>query len=58
MFRLANTYFQEKKRNKLQNLFELELSTAAREQLYTNRTTEIHSRNSYQPTKFVIQHDI
>ena len=57
MLRLANTCFQEEKRNKLQNLFELELRTAVREQLYTNRTADIHSTVSYQPTKPTTQRD-
>ena len=51
MLRLANTCFQEEKRNKLQNLFELELQTAVTEQLYANRTANIHSTVSYQPAK-------
>ena len=41
----------------MQNLFELELRTAVREQLYTNRTADIHSTVSYQPTKPTTQRD-
>jgi len=42
---------KKKKRNMLQNFFELELQTAVTKQLYTNRIANIHSTISYQPTK-------
>ena len=51
MLRPANTCFQEEKKNKLQNFFELQLRTAVAEQLHTNWTADFHSTVSYQPTK-------
>ena len=57
MLRPANTCFQEEKKISCKNLFELELRTAVTEQLHTNRTADIHSTVSYQPTKPTTQRD-